>query len=1157
MGAIFDAFKSAWRDYNTDGVPASGIYEPLKLPIRDIGATLESELDDIRALRSAGAVAFVTKAAMDADLSYPAHTEGHVWNDGTPANNGVYIKSGAAGAGSWGSKVSDLSTTELDARLDVVEAAYVKKDGTVAYTGNQSMGGHKLTNVAAPTAGPDATNKAYVDAAVGDVGFQSGTSTQYQKYERLFYQRQTQEAMIRSGFAPTFPISMGGKVWAVPIDPATDFRCAAILVPAIVPSTLSYFEGRLTRRLKSAPSTSGPGAAVDDLEVFRITPLPAGQAGVDANKTFVQMPRFDLDGLQLTRDYSYIFQYAGYNASNELVAIGAANATLLETDVPSYWQGWVSGTGFGGPWTLLSPAQPLAVIVIEEARRPAFLGPLPADDVIVESAVGISSIGSPQSYCRTLVTESTTEPKAFQSNNGHSVVIPEMIIRRPSGPLRVKQQTVVLSPLGTSSIVDGPSTLNSNSGSGNTFPAFFLTHRYGFNFTVTRHDTGAVLTPLLDYRLEPEIGWAIGLAGGAADYTPHPAAPNPYLVDISYTAGLSRDDTIFLDKLSGVVDVATGVGRLLDPEEYRPTAPDPYSAGVTYAKNRIVSYAGVAYLSLADGNVGHTPSALGAWWQVAQVTELYAVHCFIPEGGFCAELIPTHEWRNGVRIGEEDKQQRWINSFRARTPKLFSKLANNKPVIWGIYTDSNGGGGLLQYTRQILTDEPDFYKQRVGIYDTIDALNAVHGYTEDGEPRIAINMQHYMQAAMASVSESELVFRNFSIPGTTSASIAYGGSDPLRIAGVQAGGLDFVVVNFGMNDAKYEEVYAIVKAFQDYGVEVAISGVPGWNLYFGTLNVWRTLQQRQQCNEMLQAVADARNCAFIPADLFDLGNEGSTGISLRQHGQLDTTNHPGPSERKFNGRDRWAAPFLPAPNLVPAKLPLHREPPPKPGEMVWRVRPNSSVDLEGLGATASGTESAIAPASTSLYTQEPRRRYTSAGVANSPCGLNGDQLVVFRGNAAGLGGFELLMRFGIAAWGAGARGFFGLRDSTAVIGNVNPSTLTNCLGVGFDDADTNLKLFFNNAAGAALVDNLGARYPVNANATYFYDLRLKAEANASKVLVHLTRLDNAAADTYTRMVDTALGDELPVSTTLLTPHIWMSGNAVAVDVMRRLRLAAG
>lgn len=41
MGAIFDAFKNAWRDWNTDGVPSSKPYAPIKSVIWGVGQAIE------------------------------------------------------------------------------------------------------------------------------------------------------------------------------------------------------------------------------------------------------------------------------------------------------------------------------------------------------------------------------------------------------------------------------------------------------------------------------------------------------------------------------------------------------------------------------------------------------------------------------------------------------------------------------------------------------------------------------------------------------------------------------------------------------------------------------------------------------------------------------------------------------------------------------------------------------------------------------------------------------------------------------------------------------------------------------------------------------------------------------------------------------------
>ena len=63
---------------------------------------------------------------------------------------------------------SDLDTAE--AAHAALAANAIVKDGSVAFTADQSMGGHALTNVATPVNAGDAANKSYVDGAVANLG---------------------------------------------------------------------------------------------------------------------------------------------------------------------------------------------------------------------------------------------------------------------------------------------------------------------------------------------------------------------------------------------------------------------------------------------------------------------------------------------------------------------------------------------------------------------------------------------------------------------------------------------------------------------------------------------------------------------------------------------------------------------------------------------------------------------------------------------------------------------------------------------------------------------------------------------------------------------------------------------------------------------------
>lgn len=87
-----------WRNYATDGVPASGAHNPAKSEIREWASYIQTLAE---AQGSGAAAVFTTLANLNADLNYAANTMAWVVADGTSSNNGIYQKSGASGSGSW------------------------------------------------------------------------------------------------------------------------------------------------------------------------------------------------------------------------------------------------------------------------------------------------------------------------------------------------------------------------------------------------------------------------------------------------------------------------------------------------------------------------------------------------------------------------------------------------------------------------------------------------------------------------------------------------------------------------------------------------------------------------------------------------------------------------------------------------------------------------------------------------------------------------------------------------------------------------------------------------------------------------------------------------------------------------------------------------
>jgi len=111
-----------FRDFVTDGVPASGKHKPKKHEIRAWGRWIE---DNIKAGYTNGGLIFDTKANLNLSLAHDENASAWVVADG--ANNGIYRKIGASGTGSW-TKIAELPYSVVYAQnagtgtADAVEA---------------------------------------------------------------------------------------------------------------------------------------------------------------------------------------------------------------------------------------------------------------------------------------------------------------------------------------------------------------------------------------------------------------------------------------------------------------------------------------------------------------------------------------------------------------------------------------------------------------------------------------------------------------------------------------------------------------------------------------------------------------------------------------------------------------------------------------------------------------------------------------------------------------------------------------------------------------------------------------------------------------------------------------------------------------------------
>jgi len=131
---------------------------------------------------------------------------------------------------------------------------------------------------------------------------------------------------------------------------------------------------------------------------------------------------------------------------------------------------------------------------------------------------------------------------------------------------------------------------------------------------------------------------------------------------------------------------------------------------------------------------------------------------------------------------------------------------------------------------------------------------------------------------------------------------------------------------------------------------------------------------------------------------------------------------------------------------------------------------------------------------------------------------------------------------------ANARFFVGLYAGNGLsIGNVNPSTLVNCIGFGSDTGDTNIQLIHNDATGTATKFDLGVNFPANTQNVDTYTCAFFIDRHNSKMYAQIERINTGH-----------VSDILEVTTNLfninsnLDPYIWRNNGTTALEVKMRI-----
>jgi hypothetical protein len=206
----------------------------------------------------------------------------------------------------------------------------------------------------------------------------------------------------------------------------------------------------------------------------------------------------------------------------------------------------------------------------------------------------------------------------------------------------------------------------------------------------------------------------------------------------------------------------------------------------------------------------------------------------------------------------------------------------------------------------------------------------------------------------------------------------------------------------------------------------------------------------------------------------------------------------------------------------------------------WSAPGNAAVAPAGTGlanATTIGTTGTRNVAATNILTSLRRAYNTSAGTAGASGGWRLGVAQFFRSSNP-WGGFFLVTRIGEDNTVTDSRCFVGFHTATSAIGNVNPSTLTNLIGVGFDSGESVWSVIHNDGSGTATKVSLGAGFPSNTN-DEAYDVVINGPPGQTKVWVTLIRLSTGTS------VTTEITTDMPALDTMMAIHVWCNNGTTA------------
>lgn len=218
------------------------------------------------------------------------------------------------------------------------------------------------------------------------------------------------------------------------------------------------------------------------------------------------------------------------------------------------------------------------------------------------------------------------------------------------------------------------------------------------------------------------------------------------------------------------------------------------------------------------------------------------------------------------------------------------------------------------------------------------------------------------------------------------------------------------------------------------------------------------------------------------------------------------------------------------------------------GQVFYLPNNGTTVGLNyGLAWTSGGTVSHPTPSSTApaIYSQQKRTRWANVvTTTNQTLGVRTAtaEKRFWRGNAAGLGGFNFHCRFAVGLWpAASVRLFVGLNDANT--GWVASDTLTgNGCGLWHDTTEAASVLNFVTRNGTTAT-KAAITLAANLAAGQCFDFWMWSEPNGSVIGYKLVELN-----TGTTLVDTTTSTTIPLNTAFIGPEMMMSNGTANTTV---------